>query len=508
MITLTDIAYVRSGVADLDAAVRFATDIVGLELAAPTEIGVAHLRADHRHHCLALVEGPSGVISSGFTVADSDALAAAETELERAGFTVRRGSADEARSRRVREFIAFDDPFGNRIELVSQPGDHRPGRSSSPGRRASPSSATSAWTHPTCARPTGSGAPTSTRGCRTGSATRACLMRIDPVHHKLAVFRGDEPGLCHMNFQVASIDDVFRNWHFLVDHGVEIEMGPGRHPQSTAIFLYFLGPEGFTYEYSFGVRRIEDDAAWTPRTFDPDELGSIDMWLGPVRPCLPTPAAASGSAVPASRRGASGTRTIDGVGTLANSVIERTGVTMIYVAHPLPVNAPDEPQLNRDALWDGLVLKANNALPFVPSMTFCEVVTRHSDTVFDRDIEFRGQDSPSGSRSRHRTESCSRASPAPCWARSPTRSRVPDEDLRLRFSFALVVAGIEGGSAGEQEYADSMTGDYLKAVEATLNAMRRVAAETRRRSHLTVTMVRSLEGTCRSAYTMVSRAAG
>jgi 2,3-dihydroxy-p-cumate/2,3-dihydroxybenzoate 3,4-dioxygenase len=60
-------------------------------------------------------------------------------------------------------------------------------------------------------------------------------------------------------------------------------MGPGRHPQSTAVFLYFLGPEGFTYEYSFGVRRIEDDAAWTPRTFDPDEVGSIDMWLGPVK---------------------------------------------------------------------------------------------------------------------------------------------------------------------------------------------------------------------------------
>src|SRR6266498_4237321 len=120
MITLTDIAYVRSGVADLNTATRFATDMVGLELVSPTDIGVSHLRADHRHHCLALVEGPSGVISSGFTVADSDALAAAETELERSGTGVRRGSADEARSRRVREFIAFDDPFGNRLELVSQ----------------------------------------------------------------------------------------------------------------------------------------------------------------------------------------------------------------------------------------------------------------------------------------------------------------------------------------------------------------------------------------------------
>jgi 2,3-dihydroxy-p-cumate/2,3-dihydroxybenzoate 3,4-dioxygenase len=282
MIALTDIAYVRSGVADLDATTRFATDIVGLELAAPTELGVAHLRADHRHHCLALVEGASGMISSAFTVADSDALAAAESELGRAGIATQRGSPDEARSRRVREFIAFDDPFGNRIELVSQQ---------------------ETVTRPVAlTRPAGItefghfclDAPDVHEAYRFWSThfnarvsdwigDAACLLRIDPVHHKLAVFRGDEPGLCHINFQVASIDDVFRNWHFLIEHGVEIEMGPGRHPQSTAIFVYFLGPEGFTYEYSFGVRRIEDDATWAPRTFDPAELGSIDMWLGPVR---------------------------------------------------------------------------------------------------------------------------------------------------------------------------------------------------------------------------------
>jgi 2,3-dihydroxy-p-cumate/2,3-dihydroxybenzoate 3,4-dioxygenase len=282
MITLTDIAYVRSGVADLDAAVRFATGIVGLELAAPAETGVAHLRADHRHHCLALVEGPSGIIASGFSVAGETALAAAETELERAGITVRRGSPEQARSRRVREFIAFDDPFGNRIELVSQQESiTRPVAFSRPA-------GITEFGHLCLDAPDVHEAHAfwSTRfNARVSDwiGDAACLLRIDPVHHKLAVFRAEQPGLCHMNFQVAAIDDVFRNWHFLVDHGVGIEMGPGRHPQSTAVFLYFLGPEGFTYEYSFGVRRIEDDAAWTPRTFDPEEPGSIDMWLGPVK---------------------------------------------------------------------------------------------------------------------------------------------------------------------------------------------------------------------------------
>ena len=54
---------------------------------------------------------------------------------------------------------------------------------------------------------------------------------------------------------------------------------------------------------------------------------------------------------------------------------------MIFVSHALPVNVADQPQLDRAAVWDGLVLKANNALPFVPSMTYCEVTERYSDTT-------------------------------------------------------------------------------------------------------------------------------
>ena len=300
MITLTDIAYVRSGVADLDAATRFATGIVGLELVTPTEVGVTHLRADRRHHCLALVEGPSGVISSGFAVASSDALDAAETELERSGITVHRGSAAEARSRRVREFIAFDDPFGNRLELVNQL--QTVARPVAFSRAAG----ITEFGHLCLDAPDVHEAYRfwSTRfNARVSDwlGDAACLMRIDPVHHKLAVFRGDSAGLCHMNFQVETIDDVFRNWHYLVEHDVEIEMGPGRHPQSTAIFLYFLGPEGFTYEYSFGVRRIEHDAAWQPRTFDPDEPGSIDMWLGPTTRPVTQPQVRSGAPAEAGR---------------------------------------------------------------------------------------------------------------------------------------------------------------------------------------------------------------
>lgn len=282
MIELRDIAYVRSGVADLDKAVDFATRIVGLELQEQSETGVAHLRSDHRHHCLAFVEGQSGVLATGFEVADDDALERAETELEQAGYLVRRGDQDEARSRRVRNVIGFDDPFGNRLELASQQETiTRPVRFA---REAG----INEFGHVCLDAPNVHDAYkfwSTTFGARVSDwiGDAACLMRIDPVHHKLAVFQGDEPGMCHMNFQVDSIDDLFRNWHFLLENGVEIIQGPGRHPQSTAIFLYFLGPEDFSYEYSFGVQRIENEAAWQPRTFDPSERGSIDMWLGPTR---------------------------------------------------------------------------------------------------------------------------------------------------------------------------------------------------------------------------------
>jgi hypothetical protein len=149
---------------------------------------------------------------------------------------------------------------------------------------------------------------------------------------------------------------------------------------------------------------------------------------------------------------------------------------MIFVSHALPVNVPDEPRLDRQNVWDGLVLKANNALPFVPSMTFCEVTERHSEAVFDRDIDFRGErfteritlEAP------YRVTFTRIAGPVLGTIANEIES-TDDGDLTLRFSFALVIHGVAGGSAEEQAYADSMTGDYLQAVAATLNAMRRLA---------------------------------
>jgi hypothetical protein len=149
---------------------------------------------------------------------------------------------------------------------------------------------------------------------------------------------------------------------------------------------------------------------------------------------------------------------------------------MIFVSHRLPVNEDGQPELTQADVWDGLVLKANNALPFVPAMTSCEVTARLSDTVFDRDIEFRGQ---------AMTERITLEEPhrvvftriaGPVLGTIANEIERDEDELYLRFSFALVIGDLEGGSMGERRYAEGMTGDYLKAVAATLAAMRRVKA--------------------------------
>jgi hypothetical protein len=148
---------------------------------------------------------------------------------------------------------------------------------------------------------------------------------------------------------------------------------------------------------------------------------------------------------------------------------------MIFVSHRLPVNVEGEPRLDRAAVWDGLVMKADNALPFVPAMTYCEVVQRLSDTVFDRDIDFRGERMTERItlEPQHRVVFTRIAGAVLGTIANEIEEQ--DGELFLRFNFALVVHGVEGGSAEERKYADGMTADYFKAVAATLGAMRKIA---------------------------------
>lgn len=263
MIKILDLCYARIGTEDLIGAVRFATDTLGLQLVRDEE-DRAYVRGGDRDHDICYIAGDPDNHVLGFELADEAALEDACDTLKSAGQEVRRGNADECANRRVRQFVTFKDPTGNAFDLAVRP--QKATRRYFPTRDAG----IVEFSHV---------------GLRTSDAPRdeafwtthfnirsndwigdAGLLSFDKLHHRIALFPADAPGIQHINFQVESFDDVMRSWYFLMENQVRIVFGPGRHATSGAMFLYFEGPDGMVYEYSHGVRVIEDND-YRPRQF-------------------------------------------------------------------------------------------------------------------------------------------------------------------------------------------------------------------------------------------------
>jgi 2,3-dihydroxy-p-cumate/2,3-dihydroxybenzoate 3,4-dioxygenase len=276
MINLWDIRYVRLGTRDMPSASRYARQIVGLELARQ-EAGAEYFRSDDRDHTLVYFEGDPADHTIGFELRSAHELEEAATLLDHCNVDVRSGTTEECEQRRVKSFINFRDLTGNSIDLVVQP--HHSGRHYRPPHDAG----ITGFSHiglcssdPVRDEQFWTGVLGAKVSDRIGSSP---LLRIDEVHHKIALFPSGKPGVQHVNHQVDSIDDLMKAWYRLQAAGVRIVFGPGRHPTSGACFLYFEGPDGMVYEYSTGVRHITaaQEAGYQPRQF-PMDTSSFCMW--------------------------------------------------------------------------------------------------------------------------------------------------------------------------------------------------------------------------------------
>jgi|SoiMethySBSTD1v2_1073268.scaffolds.fasta_scaffold78206_5 2,3-dihydroxy-p-cumate/2,3-dihydroxybenzoate 3,4-dioxygenase len=283
MIRLDELRYVRLGTPDPSAAAEYAQRILGLELVR-REGDAIYLRGDDRDHTLVYFKGSPAEHATGWTVADAAALDAAAAELDSQRLAAQRGARGECEQRYVGDFVWFKDPSGNRHELVISPAaSHKP---------FSPSRECGVWSFSHIGLRTTDAARdekfwTTVMSARTSDRIgAAALLRIDEVHHKIALFPSQHPGVQHVNHQVHGVDDVMRAYYFLRERGVKIVFGPGRHPTSGAVFLYFEGPDGLVYEYSTGVRLIrpEEEATYRPRQF-PFAPESFCMWGS--RPDIP-----------------------------------------------------------------------------------------------------------------------------------------------------------------------------------------------------------------------------
>jgi hypothetical protein len=151
---------------------------------------------------------------------------------------------------------------------------------------------------------------------------------------------------------------------------------------------------------------------------------------------------------------------------------------MYAMSAAVQVNPPGvEPVLSREQVWRGLVMKAENALPFVPSMQACNVVSRTENGLL-REIMLGGN--------RFREQITFTPEVEVVFERVGTTSNAgwitnviseSDHGLLLTFTFGLVFPDVEPGSAAEKQRGDSLKSDYLGAIGATLRTVRKLLTE-------------------------------
>lgn len=88
-------------------------------------------------------------------------------------------------------------------------------------------------------------------------------------HHDLFLLQLPEArnGLNHVAFTVRDHHEVFGGGLHMSRCGWDTELGPGRHPISSAIFWYFVNPAGALVEYYADEDELTE--AWQPREFTP-----------------------------------------------------------------------------------------------------------------------------------------------------------------------------------------------------------------------------------------------
>src|SRR3984957_14782487 len=126
------------------------------------------------------------------------------------------------------------------------------------------------------------------------------------------------------------------------------------------------------------------------------------------------------------------------------------------------------PRLTQEQVWRGLVMKAENAVLFVPSMKACTIIERYPDgllrEVVNGDQRFREKItfSPQVEVLFERVDNEANAG----WITNVISES--EHGLLLTFTFAVNLPDVKPGTQEEREKGTAMRDSYVGAVKATL----------------------------------------
>ena len=250
---VTSVCYVRLSTSELHASARFATDILGLQRVAEKDGEIA-FRSDSRFRTLSLSNGASAGSSIGVEVWNEKALDEIEKRLSQSGFAVGRADANNCQLRYVQAALLAKDGSGNSIDLVVRPAQS--------GRRYFPSrDAGITQLHGVGIRSTDIGRDLQfwkDLGAEVSDwVGDITYLRIDGLHHRVALYPAKRCGLLYAAFEVESLDNIMQNSYFMQERQVRIVQGPGREPCSKQMFLHVEGPDGIIFSYVNGMSELD-----------------------------------------------------------------------------------------------------------------------------------------------------------------------------------------------------------------------------------------------------------
>lgn len=273
------LGYVALNVSNLARSDPFYRDIVGLQPAGDTPTGERLYRCTERHHDVLLHESPTpGLRRAAWEMESTEDLARIERHLHVLGLPVRAVSTAECAALGITRAIRTVEPntgacfeYFAGMENAATPFTPTVTRIARLGHLVLATA-----THPATERFFREALNYRVSDRIEGAVT---FMRCfpNPLHHSFGLSNSTANRLHHVNFMVTDIDDIGRALYRLQKHQVPIVFGPGRHPPSGSVFLYFLDPDRLTLEFSFGMEEFPEHAPREPRLL-PKTLESIDYW--------------------------------------------------------------------------------------------------------------------------------------------------------------------------------------------------------------------------------------
>jgi 2,3-dihydroxy-p-cumate/2,3-dihydroxybenzoate 3,4-dioxygenase len=274
------LGYVALNVTNLERALAFHQDTLGLyRNRLVTEPGPALMHSRNSWCDVALYEGAApGLRRIAFEVEAPEQLAIARTHLEALGIAMTDVPAESLHMFAQHEALRFNEPrTGLKIELFAGADASVPAHDG--GIETHISQIGHAVVYVTDAPALIAFFVEHLNFRVSDFVGDAAFLRCfpNPFHHSFAIVPGSENRLNHIDFLVDDLDDVGRALYRLKRQDVPIVFGPGRHPPSGSVFLYFTDPDGFTFEFSTGMEEFPEVAPRAPRHL-PREPDSLDYW--------------------------------------------------------------------------------------------------------------------------------------------------------------------------------------------------------------------------------------